>query len=228
VVGIAGQVDAALIARQLAWLLQLSGRQTGLACREGLFFGERCVVDGDATGGALAQRLLINREIEAAVFQNDALSILEQGLVYDRCAVGVVTDLGGADTLAAHDIQEAGQLPKVLRTQIDIVLGDGVGVLNADDARIAALAEHCDGEVLLYATQAEALAAHREAGGRAVLWRDGRPLLIDGSTQTALAVPARHAAMAPSSLLAITAAAWACGLTPALIAAGLSTYLPRT
>ncbi len=228
VVGIAGQADTATIARHLAWLLQLSGRQTGLACREGLYFGERRVVDGDATAGVLAQRLLINREIEAAVFQNDALSILEQGLVYDRCQVGVVTDLDGAETLAGHDIQSSDQLPKVLRTQIDIVLNDGVGVLNADDARIAALAEHCDGTVLLYATQPDALAAHRDAGGRAVLWRDGAPVLIDGASQTPLALPARYAAMAPPTVLAIAAAAWACGLAPALIAAGLSTYMPRT
>ncbi len=228
VVGIAGQADTAFIAHQLAWLLQLSGRLTGLSTREGLFLGERCVQAGDATDGAIAQRLLINREVEAAVFQNDARAILEQGLVYDRCQVGVVTDLGGAEDLAAHDIQSADQLPKVLRTQLDVVLGDGVGVLNADDERVAALAEYCDGEVILYATRPEALAAHREAGGRAVLWRLGCPLLIDGATQTPMALPARYAELAPATVLAVVAAAWACGLAPALINAGLSTYSPRT
>ena len=39
------------------------------------------------------RKLLMNRGVEAAVFEHDATSILGEGYAYDRCQVGVVTDL---------------------------------------------------------------------------------------------------------------------------------------
>jgi cyanophycin synthetase len=226
-VGIAGGSSTTGVARLVAWLLHLSGRQVGLACRDGLYLGTRRVDARDASGGELSERVLLNREVDAGVFENGPATILDQGLVYDRCSVGVVTDLDGAETLARHDILEAGDLPRVLRTQMDVVLSNGFGVLNADDERIAALAEYCDGSVLLYATGAAALAAHREAGGRAVLTRDGRVWLCEGPAETPLPMrsttpPALHV------LLPAIAAAWAFGLAPALLAAGIDTFDAQT
>jgi hypothetical protein len=37
---------------------------------------------------------------------------------------------------------------RVMRTQIDVVLDEGAGVLNADLPEVADLAELCDGEVI--------------------------------------------------------------------------------
>lgn len=227
IVGIAGGGDTTRIARLVAWLLHLGGRQVGLACRAGLYLGTRRVDERDATDGALSERLLLNRDVDAAVFENGAAAILDQGLVYDRCQIGVVTDLDGAGALERHDIRTADDLPRVLRTQMDVVLGDGVGVLNADDPRIAALAEYCDGSVLPYATDPAALAEHREAGGRAVLARAGRVLLCEGATETPLALRGTGRP-ALEVLLPAVAAAWACGLAPALLAAGVDTFDTQT
>lgn len=223
IVGIAGRGDTSRIARLTAWLLQLAGRQVGLACREGLFLGNRRVDERDATDGALAERLLLNRDIDTAVFENGAATILDQGLVYDRCRIGVVTDLEGAESLERHDIRDADGLPRVLRTQVDVVLGDGWAVLNADDARIAALAQYCDGSVTLYATDAAALAEHRAAGGRAVLARGAGLVLCEGAQETPLVL--RSAPRLPLAvLLPAVAAAWVSGLAPALLAAGIDTF----
>ncbi|RVT49357.1 cyanophycin synthetase [Rubrivivax albus] len=222
-VGIAGSVESTAVARLTAWLLQLAGHAVGLACRDGLFLGGRCIDALDATDSAVAQRLLVSREVDCAVFENGAATILDQGLAYDRCRIGVVTDLGGAETLARHDIHEPDQMPRVLRTQLDVVLADGAGVLNADDPAVAALAEFCDGSVVLYATDPPPLAAHRAAGGRA-LRHDGSTLwLCEGTAERPLrlhAPPALPAAV----LLPAVAAAWAHGLSPALLAAGIDTF----
>jgi cyanophycin synthetase len=223
IVGIAGSVETPSVARLTAWLLQLAGLSVGLACRDGLFLSGRRIDDADATDSAVAQRLLISREVDCAVFQNGAATILDQGLAYDRCRIGVVTDLGGAETLARHDIQEAAQLPRVLRTQMDVVLGDGAGVLNADDPAVADLAQYCDGAVMLDATATEPLVAHRGAGGRAVR-HDGQHLwLCDGASERALVLGA-PTPLPPAVLLPAVAAAWAHGLAPALLAAGIDTY----
>ena len=233
IVGVAGTRDTARIARLVAWILQLGGRQVGLACREGLFLGRRRVESGDCTDWAAGQRLLINRSVEAAVFENGASAMLRDGLPYDRCAVGVVTDLDGVADLAEHDVQDVDQLLKVLRTQVDVVLPDGVAVLNAADPRIVGLGALCDGSVLLYAADAAhpEIVRHRGAGGRAVSWSDEGCVLCEGASTTLLPRLQRHdaavQALAPETLLAAVAAAWAMGVQADLIAVGMQTFEPQ-
>jgi cyanophycin synthetase len=232
IVGVAGGAGNEVLAGLIAWLLQLSGRRVGLATARGLSVDGRRIDDGDGTDPLRSQQLLMNRDLDTVVFDQGAGAILDHGLPYDRCRVGVVTDLDGIDSLARHDVHDADQLLKVLRTQVDVVLADGHAVLNADDARIAALAALCDGSVLLYATDAAALAAHRATGGRAVLAAAGSVRLCDGPVETPLPLRPPVAGLAAGGsplpfmlpvLLPAVAAAWACGLAPALIAAGLDT-----
>lgn len=231
VVGIAGTRHNAFIARLVGWLLQLSGKRTGVASSEGTFLEGRLTQKGDNTNWHAAHRLLVNRLAEAAVIQTSARSILEEGLAYDRCQVGVVTDMDGYEALANHDIHEAEQMTRVLRTQIDVVLTRGAGVLNADDAQTADLARLCDGQVLFYSLDASnaTVAAHREAGGRAVLLKGEEVVLVQDSTERVLGT---LAALRPvngfepdhAALLAAVATAWALDITPELIAAGIKTF----
>jgi cyanophycin synthetase len=241
VVGVAGSLDTARLARLVAWLIHLSGRHVGLACRDGLFLDRRRVEAGDCARFEPAHRLLMNRMVQAAVIENDAVAILDTGLAYDRCQVGIVTDLAIDPTrrtaLARHDIAEADQLQRVLRTQVDVVLSDGVAVLNAGDPAVAALASLCDGEVVFYAAHAdsetdatERLRLHRVAGGRAVFLRQGRVVLATGAQELLLpdlgqrrrrgALPG----LPPETLLAAVAAAWALDISPDLVAAGIETF----
>ena len=235
VIGIAGSRDTTRIARLVAWLGHLLGRRVGLACADGLYLDRRCLQAGDARRWEVARRLLVNRNVQAAVFENDARSILRDGLAYDRCMVGVVTDFDGAETLAEFDVHSPEQMARVLRTQIDVVLGDGIAVLNAADERVAALAEFCDGEAILYAAdpQTPALVAHRGAGargGRTVYLQNGRPVLATGSAETRLAPLSRlvRGGMADETLLAVIAAAWALDIAPDLIIAGIETFDAHT
>lgn len=230
-VGVTGTRGTETIARLVAWLMHLTGKTVGLACRDGLFLDRRQVERGDCARWEPGRRLLINRNVEAAVFEHGAESILGEGLAYDRCTVGVVTDLDGAERLGEFDIREPEQMLKVMRTQIDVVLPEGAGVLNAADPRVASLAELCDGEVIFYACDAgnPAIAAQRAKDGRAVYVRDGRIVLARGASETLLADGeqlGRFGARADQTqtLLAAVAAAWALGISPDLIAAGIETF----
>ena len=232
VVGITGSQGTTLAARLSAWLLRLGGRHVGLACRDGLYLDRRRVERSDATHWEAGRRLLMNRAVEAAVFEHSAATILREGLVYDRCSIGVVTDLGSHEDLSEHDIGSADPLFRVMRTQIDVVLGDGCAVLHAADERVVALAELCDGDVILYAQDGAlpAVALQLEAGRRAVFVREGRLVLARGADLTWLASVAPLAARAGTTalepLLAAVAVAWAMDLPPDLIAAGLETFEP--
>lgn len=231
IVGIAGTRGSTLTARLAAWLLRLGGRHVGLACRDGLYLDRRRVERLDASGWEAGRRLLMNRAVEAAVFEHGPAGILGEGLAYDRCTVGVVTDLDGAEALGDYDITESDQLVKVLRTQVDVVLETGCAVLNAADVRVAALGDLCDGEVLLYAEDGTLplLAARREAGGRVVYLQGGRITLARGADRHEVGPAAPLLAEAggePGWLLAAVAVAWAMALPPDLIAAGLETFQP--
>jgi len=237
VVGVAGRRGTATIARLVAWLLHLGGHFTGLACREGMFMNERCVDTRDSAHWAGAHRLLVSQMVQAAVIENDARIILQDGLAYDRCTVGVVTDMDGFETLAEFDIQEQAQMSKVLRTQVDVVLEQGAAVLNAAEPQVAELAPLCDGDVILYAADANlpAIVAHRaQDQGRAVLLMDGKVVLATGSSEKSIGTLERLTAGRESlaadvpTLLAAVAAAWALDIAPDLIAAGIKTFEPAT
>lgn len=228
VVGVAGGAGAAFVARMVAWCLQLSGKQAGLACRDGVLVNGRPLPAGALPRWESEQRLLVNRNVEAAVFENGSRAILGDGLVYDKCAVGVVTDVSGGVELGEFHIGTDDALFKVLRTQVDVVLPDGVAVLHAADALALGMAELCDGEVMLYALdgQLAALRAQREGGGRAVFLRDGAAVLARGADELA-ALPLAASGLADAgAALAAVAAAWALGLEPELIAAALRTFEP--
>ena len=236
VVGVAGTRGTATIARLVAWLLHLGGRHTGLACRDGLFLDRRCVESADSAHWEAAHRMLMNRMVQAAVIENDARTILRDGLAYDRCQVGVVTDMDGAETLAEFDIQTREQMTKVLRTQVDVVLDGGAAVLNAADPQVADLAPLCDGDVVLYAQDASlpAIVEHRARDhGRAVVVRNNRVVLATGSAEHVLGTLSEltfgRNAIVPDTdaLLAAVGAAWALDIAPDLIGAGIKTFEPE-
>jgi len=224
IIGITGKHGTTMAARLIAWLLQIGGRKTGLTCDDGLFLNGRLLPKDGFSAWESGERLLLNKNVEAAVFESGAQMILSEGLAYDKCAVGVVTDVSGLDELAEFHITTEDQLFNVLRTQVDVILPSGVAVLNAADARVVEMAELCDGEVMFYGVdeQLPAIAAHRAAGQRVVFQRAGRIVLAAGADEVAT-LPLTTL-VPPEAVLAAIAAAWALGLTAELIGAGLRTY----
>lgn len=233
VVGITGTNGKTVVAKLVARLLQLSGKHTGLACSDGLFLDRRQVDAGDRANWEAGHRILMNRAVEAAVFENDSGMILSQGLPYDRCQVGVVTNFDHPDHLGDYYVEDEDRMYSVMRTQVDVVLKNGVAVLNARDERVVEMADLCDGDVIFFglSTDLPAIAAHRASGKRAVFVRDGKIVLATGNSETALtdvsAIPLTYAgrvAFQIENVLAAVAAGWALGISNDLIRAGVVTF----
>jgi cyanophycin synthetase len=241
-----GGEEASLTARLIAGLMQLQGQNTALACTEGLFLGNRMLERIDSRGHGGGERVLMSRHAKAGVIETSAWHILNEGLPYDRCNVGIVTSMPAIDhTLADHYITTPEQMFNVARTQIDVVLKNGFGVLNADDAAVAEMAPLCDGEVLMYSRQADnpVLLRHRVAGGRGVFVRGGEIVLCAGeheipvlplsridlsgmlaAQQQAQPEGAPQTRLPPKGTLSLPAiaAAWALGIPLDLIGAALA------
>ena len=233
IVGVAGSRGKTLVAQLCAHLLQLTGLKVGLACSKGAYFSQRLQVSGDCANWASSNRILMNRQIEAAVFENSNRMILNEGLAYDRCQVGIVTHLDPNDTVPECDILEERQIYNVLRTQVDVVLPQGFAVLNGDDPLVAEMAELCDGEVIFFSRYGmnETVQKHLEAGGKAIFTDDTQIVLAEGAERHVLMpiknIPVLQASTKQHTLeyvLAAIGAGWSMNLSKEVMAAGLQTY----
>jgi len=238
-VGITGTHGKTPVAKLVAHLLYLTGKHAGLACADGLYLGRRHVQKSNAANWSAGRRLLLNRAVEAAVIENGAEVILGEGLPYDRCAVGIVTNIVPADEkLERWDVQPSGgeyytTHRSIYRTQVDVVLPTGHAVLNAEDRMAADFAELCDGKVIFFAVNREhpVLAAHLDSGECGVSVIDSRIVLLAGKEEIRLCrlvdVPMIGKAKKPAdiaSALAAVAAGWALGMSKEILKTGLKTY----
>ena len=239
VVGVTGTRGKTAVAKLVAHLIYLSGRRVGLACSDGLHLDRRHVQKTDAATWTGGHRLLLNRAVETAVIENGGRTILGEGLSYDRCQVGIITNIDPeAENLARWDVQPDGgeyftTFRNTYRTQIDVVLRNGYAILNAADTTVAEIARLSDGEVIFFAADpaCPAMAAHLEDGKRGVFVRDGRIILATGRNEVRLCrlgdVPvigkAKEAATI-ANVLAAVAAGWALGLTQEVIGTGVKTF----
>jgi cyanophycin synthetase len=238
-VGITGTHGKTAVAKLVAHLIYMSGDHAGLASSEGIFLGRRQVQKTNAANWTGGRRLLLNRGVEAAVIENGAEVILGEGLAYDRCSVGVVTNVVPEDEeLSRWDVQPTGgeyytTHRSIYRTQVDVVRPNGHAVLNAADEMVAEFAELCDGEVIFFAADpaCPAMAEHLAAGKRGVYVRDGRIILGKGSEEIRVCrlgdVPVigkQKEANTIANVLAGIAVGWAMNLSLEVITTGAKTF----
>ena len=236
VVGICGEKGKTSVAEMVAHFLRLTNLYVGLSCSKGLFFGNRAIANTNASNWENARRTLLNRAVEAAVVENNHLSMLIEGLAYDRCQVGVILNVDPKANFPQYAIYDEDQVFSVVRTQIDVVLPNGVGVLNADDPMVVQMAELCDGEVIFFSENpdSDVIKTHLQNGGRVVLVGKQQITLKSGKLeQKNIPVPYHSESSAASpwkamNLGAAIAAAWALEIPFNVIEAGAETFVTDT
>ena len=237
VIGITGSQGKTMTGKLLFRLLTLHGWRCGLASSAGLFVDKRLLHSGDCANFENARRVLMNREVQTAIIENGAHQLLCEGLAYERCEVGIITQIDWAEDLAAYKVYSHAERVKVYRTQMDVILPKGMAVLNADDPHIVELARHCDGQItwLSLTSDTPLINAHLAQGQRVVTVIDDNLTLLQGvqshtlCSLKAVGITILGADITQSyNVLAAAAAAWALGLTPDLIQAGLLSFDPTT
>ena len=216
VIGITGSHGMTQLAHILTGMLKMTGKYVGLACSDGLYFDGRAADRRDCANWSAAQKVLLNRSVQTAVIENSLKTILSEGLGYDRCQVGIVTNIEPERHFGEYYIETAEQVCNVVRTQVDVVLAMGCAVLNACDPLVAELAQYCDGEVIYFAADGKVPAGAQ----RAVLLRDNSIVLRQGEQEMVL----HRLNSSDEAVLAAVAAAWALGISNQLIRAGVAAY----
>jgi cyanophycin synthetase len=177
--------------------------------------------------------VLNHPRVEVAVLETARGGILRKGLGFDRCSVGVVTNIS-PDHIGQGGIDTVEDLARVKRVVIESVARDGTAVLNADDPLVAEMRSAHDGKKVYFSVEPvnnPLVREHLARGGTCVLVEDGRIVIATGTRRSPVAelehVPFTHGGrfgFQVQNALAATAAAWASGLSVGVIAETLRRF----
>ncbi len=233
IIGVTGSYGKTTVAAIIARLLTLSGKHTALTSSKGVFLDRRQTEKGDCANWTSAHRILMNRAIEAAVFENGSDAILSEGLAYDRCQIGVVTNVDIERHTGRYYVDKPEHVFNVLRTQVDLILPNGAAVLNAREPMLVEMAPLCDGEVIYFALdpQLPVVSEHLSHGKRAVIVRYDQIMLASAQGEVALIrladIPLTQGGKETAqveNMLAAVAVAWALDVSLDVMRTGVETF----
>ncbi len=159
--------------RMVAHILQMAAHVPGVTSTDGVAIDGRLSVKGDMTGPMGARTVLRDPTVDVAVLEVARGGLVRAGLGVKRCDVAACLNVS-ADHLGLGRIDTLDQLAEIKRIPIEVAT-DTV-VLNADDPRVLAMAEHTDAEHICYVTmdaEHALVRAHVREGGRAVVLERG-------------------------------------------------------
>lgn len=228
--------------RLLAHIAGKAGFTVGATSTDGVLVGGVLREKGDWTGPAAAREVLRNRAVDFAVLETARGGILRRGLALAACDVALLTNVSG-DHLGDYGIEDVPQM-----AEAKAVIADGAKsvVVNGADPvlvelaarrpwgtpeKLVLFADFSGVDAARVAAARRAIAAHRGAGGRFVVARDGaiyagsgaeeEPLFADSLAPITFGGAARYNV---ENVLGVVAAARALGLPPSAIAAGVASF----
>jgi cyanophycin synthetase len=232
-VAVTGTNGKTTTVRLITHLLKSSGLRVGMTNTDGVYVDGKQTDSGDCSGPKSARSVLMHPDAQAGVFETARGGLLREGLGFDRCTVGIVTNIGLGDHLGMNFIESAEDVAAVKSVVVQNVAPDGVAVLNADDPLCVEMAERCPGSVTFFGSSPEqpVIAAHREQGRR-VVFVAGQEIVAahrDREWRFALsAVPLTRGGQLRfqvENVMAAIAAVWALGMDWEIVRAGLSTFV---
>lgn len=149
IVAITGTNGKTTTARMLAHILKMSGKKVGLTTTDGLYIDGKRILSGDLTGPWSAQMVLREPTVDFAVLETARGGILRAGLGFDRCDIGIITNVT-ADHLGQRGVETVEELAFVKATVIEVVKRHGHAILNAEDPNSVRIADHTRGELAYF------------------------------------------------------------------------------
>jgi cyanophycin synthetase len=171
IVAITGTNGKTTTTRLIAHIFSQVYDSVGFTTTDGIYIGDRLIEKGDTTGPQSAQMILQDPTVDIAILETARGGILRSGLAFQHCDVGVVLNVA-ADHLGLADIETIDQLARVKGVIAETVHPDGYAVLNADDERVAAMAQDVLGKVAYFSMDADnpLVRSHVQRGGIAAVY----------------------------------------------------------
>ncbi|GAB4517210.1 MAG: cyanophycin synthetase [Anaerolineae bacterium] len=236
IIAVTGTNGKTTVTRLIAHMYETDRWIVGMTSTEGTYINKERIMAGDCSGPKSAKAVLLHPRVEVAVLETARGGILREGLAFDKCSVGVVTNVS-ADHLGLGGINTVHDLARVKQVVVESVVDNGTAVLNAEDALVAEMAAATNADVIYFSLNPRnhIIAAHLAAEGTCVFVEDGMIVVAEGEKRVELVELERvpftdqgRIRFQVANALAATASAWAAGLNPAMIVRALSTFATDT
>ncbi|MBK6617282.1 MAG: cyanophycin synthetase [Nitrosomonas sp.] len=233
IIAVTGTNGKTTTTRLIANIFEKDKKRVGLACTEGVYVNDQCVDTGDCSGPKSARNILFHPDVDVAVLETARGGLLREGLGFDRCDVAVVTNIGMGDHLGMAYVNTVEELSVVKQIVVQNVASSGCAVLNAADALVVSMADHCPGSVIFFAQDAHhpILVMHR-AQHKSVIYVENHSIVAvdeNGEHRIPLSeIPLTKngsISFQIDNVMAAVGAGWALGLDWSVIRAGLATFV---
>jgi cyanophycin synthetase len=220
--------------RMVGHILKLSGCHVGMTTSDGVYIDGVLTAKGDMTGPWSSHLVLRDPNVDAAVLETARGGIVRSGLGWRKCKVGAVLNVA-SDHLGMGGIDDLEELAEIKRVVVEVA--QEYCVLNADDDRVARMAEHSPGQPIWVTMNRsnERVRRHIRENGKAVVLEEGLNgrmiVLYDGEEHIpvlwARQIPATvegHALHNVQNAMFATAISLAMGISLENIRQGLRTF----
>lgn len=182
IIAVTGTNGKTTTTRIIAHIAMTAGFTVGYTTTEGIYINHQRIEEGDCTGPVSAEKVLRDRSVSFAVLECARGGMLRSGLAFDRCDIGIVTNVA-EDHIGLRGINSLEDMARVKSIVPETVRGTGVAVLNANDDSTYNMASRVKCNVALFSTdpENERITAHCSKGGLAAIYRNNEIVLQKGS-----------------------------------------------
>lgn len=234
IVAVTGSNGKTTTVRLIAHLFRNNGHNVGYTTTDGIYVGNRLIMQGDMTGPYSAKVVLRDPTVDFAVLETARGGILREGLGFDYCDVAVVTNVS-EDHLGLKDVETLEELAFAKSVVPENVGYNGHCVLNAKDPLVAKMAEKARGQVVYFSLDPNntIYRRHCRGGGTGATVINGKLTIRRGTLRLPIAdiydIPVSFngkAVFNVENCLAAALAAYVKGMSIDSIRAGLLTFTP--
>lgn len=174
IIAVTGTNGKTTTTRLIAHIIKNNGSRVGFTTSDGIYVQNTLLMKGDTTGPFSAEFVLKDPTVEVAVLETARGGILRAGLGFNKCDIGVVTNIQ-EDHLGISDIHNLDDLTRVKSVIIGAVKRSGWAVLNADNAYCLKIAAKADCNIAYFSMDEKnpVIKEHCKKGGIAAIYENG-------------------------------------------------------
>lgn len=181
-VAVTGTNGKTTTTRLIAHFAKYAGHVVGFTTTDGIYINGHLIHAGDCSGPSSAHIVLRDPLVEFAVLECARGGILRSGLGFDKCDIGIVTNIT-EDHLGLDGIHTLAELAQVKSVVPRSTSSDGTAILNADDDVVFALKDELACNLALFSMDADnpRIKTHCEEGGWAAVIDRGHFTILKGA-----------------------------------------------
>jgi len=173
-ISITGTNGKTTTSRLIDWIARNEGFTTGLTDTDGIWISGEKIIEGDTTGPWSAGVVLNNKDVDFAVFETARGGIIRKGLGFDRCDVGVVTNIR-EDHIGLDGVKDLYDIFRVKSLVLEVTKRDGASIINAEDDYCEDLMKRSRGRPVLFSKSLnDKIKKHIKEGGEAFYVKDNK------------------------------------------------------